>query len=276
MAEEVATRHIVCYSGGHSSALVAIEVVRKYGKENVILLNHDITPASEGLDIKRFKDEVAVHIGLPITFCNMDSWDTKDQFDVVVEAGAFKVKNGTALCTNRMKTAPFQQWLQINGNPGDIVYYGFDNTKPERKRIQRRSSHLASLGFRTDYPLALWSERTIHSTQEIGISPPNTYGLFKHANCVGCLKAGRQHWYVVYCTRPDRWERGLWAEDEIGYTIIKGTSLSELEPLFAQMKAIGIEPTEHIPAATFWASVKQKIKAVEIDEHIELPCECVV
>lgn len=33
---------IVCFSGGHSSALVAIEAVRKYGKNNVILLNHNI------------------------------------------------------------------------------------------------------------------------------------------------------------------------------------------------------------------------------------------
>lgn len=47
-------KHLVCYSGGHSSALVAIEVVRKFGKENVILLNHDIKSTSEGEDIKRF------------------------------------------------------------------------------------------------------------------------------------------------------------------------------------------------------------------------------
>lgn len=37
-------KHIVCFSKGHSSALVAIEVVRRFGKENVILLNHDINP----------------------------------------------------------------------------------------------------------------------------------------------------------------------------------------------------------------------------------------
>jgi PP-loop superfamily ATP-utilizing enzyme len=43
-------KYIVCYSGGHSSALVAIEAVRKYGKENVILLNHDISPNVEDAD----------------------------------------------------------------------------------------------------------------------------------------------------------------------------------------------------------------------------------
>jgi len=30
-------KYIVCFSGGHSSALVAVEAVRKAGKENVIL-----------------------------------------------------------------------------------------------------------------------------------------------------------------------------------------------------------------------------------------------
>jgi hypothetical protein len=265
--------HICCYSGGHSSALVAVEVVRRFGKENVILLNHDIHPASEGKDIKRFKRAVAAFLDVPITFANAEGWETKDQFDVVIEAGAFKVGNGTALCTNRMKTRPFEDWLEINAGPDDTIYYGFDSN--EKNRIQRRSSHLASLGFRTDYPLALWKERTIQATEEIGIARPDTYSLFKHGNCVGCLKAGRQHWYVVYCTRPDRWEKAKFAEDEIGYTIIKGTSLIELEPMFDRMRQLGIEPTEHIQAATFWAKVKKMLK-VEVVENKVLPCECTV
>ena len=45
-------KYIVCYSGGHSSALVAIETVRKYGKENVILLNHNISAEVSITDIK--------------------------------------------------------------------------------------------------------------------------------------------------------------------------------------------------------------------------------
>ena len=30
-------KHIVCFSGGESSAIVAVELVRKFGKENVII-----------------------------------------------------------------------------------------------------------------------------------------------------------------------------------------------------------------------------------------------
>lgn len=271
--------HIALLSGGHSSALTSIEAARRFGTEHLTLLNHDIIERSEGADIKRFKREIADYIGLPITYCNMLGWDKKDQFDVVIEAKAFKVGNGTALCTNRMKTRPFERWL-IENHPDRYatIYYGFDDTKHERGRMQRRSSHLATLGFLTDYPLALWKERTIWNTEEIGIARPNVYERFKHGNCVGCLKAGRQHWYVVYCTRPDVWARAKHAEDEIDYTIIKGTSLEELEPLFCYMQLMGIEPTEHIPAARFWANVRKLIAGRDVpkDDGEAIPCECAI
>ena len=265
---------IVCHSGGESSALTAIEVVRRFGKDHVILLNHDINLTVEDADIKRFKQQIADYLELPITYANMNGWDHKDQFDVVVEAGAFKVKNGTALCTNRLKTAPFEDYLEDEfPDKNAIIYYGFDSN--ENGRIQRRSSHLALKGFATDFPLAFWKNRTIWATEEIGIAKPSTYRLFKHGNCVGCLKAGRQHWYVVYCTRPDIWVRGKWAEDEIGYTIIKGVSLIGLEPLFERMRNAGIEPTEKIPAPTFWATVRKKLSIHIEAENEQRQCECV-
>jgi hypothetical protein len=176
------TKHIVCYSGGHSSAIVAVEVVRKFGKENVILLNHDIHPDAEGADIKRFKTEVADYLGITITYANHVNWDTKDQFQVVVDARAFKVGNGTALCTNRLKTAPFEKYLKENfSDKNCVIYYGFDAN--EGVRIQRRIGHLGGMGYKTDYPLALWKDRTIYKTDEISIERPNVYELFKHGNC---------------------------------------------------------------------------------------------
>ena len=182
-------KHIVCYSGGHSSALVAVEVCRKYGSDSVILLNHDIAAHIEEADIKRFKREVAAYLGLPITYANMDGWETLDQFDVCVKAKAFKVGNGQELCTHRIKTSPFMKYLAENFPEKDcIIYYGFDAN--ETKRIQRRSTIMGAQGYRTDYPLALWNERTVRDTSDIGIVRPLGYGTFKHANCKGCLKAG--------------------------------------------------------------------------------------
>ena len=80
-----------------------------------------------------------------------------------------------------------------------------------------------------------------------------------------------QHWYIVYCTRPDIWQKALWAEDEIGYSIINGRFLSELEPKFERMKALGIEATEKVPAATFWARAK---KVLGTEQESNIPCEC--
>lgn len=72
----VTKKKIVCFSGGHSSALAAIETARKYGTDGMVLLNHDISPHVEHEDIKRFKREVAGHIGIPITYANMPGWET--------------------------------------------------------------------------------------------------------------------------------------------------------------------------------------------------------
>ncbi len=270
------TKHIVCYSGGHSSALVAIEVVRKFGKENVILLNHDIHANSEGADIKRFKNAVSDYLDVPITYANHLLWDSKDQFDVCVDARAFKVGNGTALCTNRLKTQPFEKYLkEFHSDKDCVIYYGFDAN--EGVRIQRRIGHLSQLGYKTDYPLALWTvaQRTITTTRGIGIEPPNTYGSFKHANCTACLKAGKQHWYIVYLTRQDLWQKGKVAEEAIGYSIMKQDYLEELEPMFAKMKCAGIVTTEHEDSRTFFARVRKIFKELEVDEEDVLPCECV-
>ena len=268
-------KHIICYSGGHSSALVAIEVARKYGAENVVLLNHDINEWVESSDIKRFKLQVANYLGIPITFANirdLPADELPDQFDVAMELGGFKFNNSTELCTYQLKTKPFYAWLKANVPDKDcVIYYGFDAN--ERHRIQRRSGILGEQGYKSDYPLALWQERTIHSTTEIGIEPPNQYDTFKHANCIGCLKAGKQHWYVVYCTRPDVWEKAKQTEDEIGYSIIRDNYLDELEPVFEDMKRLGVPATEHIEAGKFWAGVRNAGVDTSTDEDRK-PCEC--
>lgn len=212
-------KHIVCFSGGHSSALVAIEVVNRYGKENVILLNHDISPNVEDQDIKRFKKDVALYLGIEITYANMPGWDKMDQFDVCMREKAFKVSHDKVICTSRLKTEPFIKYLeQFQEDKNCIIYYGFD--KEEDNRINRRSIIMENMGYKTEYPLAKWGVK-VKDVQDIGIQPPMTYSKFKHANCQGCIKGGAQHWYVVYCTRSDLWRKGKKAERKIGYSIIK-------------------------------------------------------
>jgi len=268
-------KHVVCYSGGHTSAICAIEVTRRFGKENTILLNHDLHFTVEHADIKRFKREVAEYLGIEVTQANYAD-PNADQFDVCVEAKAFKVGNGSELCTSRLKTEPFQRWLKGSIQPGNAtIYYGFDPV--ETDRIQRRSSIIASMGYRSDFPAALWLERTIQTTEEIGIARPSTYSVFKHGNCVGCLKAGWQHWYIVYCTRPDIWLKAKWAEEEIGYAIHHDDDgpvyLEDMEERFAKMLAAGVPATENVQQQTWWAKARKIVKIHE-SSMSSMPCDC--
>lgn len=268
-------RFVVCFSGGHSSALVAVEAVRRYGTDGVVLLNHDINPRAEDADVKRFKREVAGKLGLPITYASHDRVDEVDQFDVCREARAFKVKSGEELCTHRLKTRPFRRWLAANAPPGTCtLFYGFDAN--EERRIRRRATIAAGWGYETAYPLAHWP-RTIQSTREIGVEPPLGYSVWKHANCVGCLKAGWQHWFAVYATRPDVWAKAKETEDAIGYTIHADAALEEREGQFARMVAAGVEPTERTPSGAFWADARRKVRGLPVlqEERDERPCECV-
>lgn len=268
-------QYVVCYSGGHSSALAAIETVRKHGKESVVLLNHDISSRVEHEDIKRFKHEVADYLDLPITYANMENFDEMTPLKVCRSLGSFVNPNTRqALCTNRLKTEPFQNWLKQN-HPAtekepcrDIkVIYGFDMA--EQHRIQRRVGVMGLQGYLTDYPLALW-ERTLDCTEDIGISRPRTYRIFKHANCIGCLKAGRQHWYVVYCLRRDIFDEAVETEREIGYSIINGVFLEELIPKFEEMRTMGICPNDKENSASFWADVNNFCP----EQTTFLPCDC--
>lgn len=281
-------KHIICFSGGHSSALVAIEVVRKYGKQNVILLNHNINSKKESHDIKRFKIEIAAYLDIPITYCNyqdiQDPNQLPNQFDIARQYKIFKrPKSNKALCTYYLKTKPFEDWIYANFPTQNTffqtavpatVYYGFDAT--ELNRILRRSSILAAMGYKTAFPLAHWN-RTIKNTQEIGILPPQQYNHYKHANCIGCLKGGIQHWYVTYVHAPDIFQEAKETEEQLGYSILKRKGqacyLEELAPIFEQMKKADIPASEHYPKGKFRKALKAFDATIAIDE-VPLPCEC--
>lgn len=267
---------IVAFSGGHSSALVAIETVRKYGKNNVVLLNHDISSHVEHQDIKRFKEDISNYCDVPITYANAPDFENTPPLEVCKKIGGFKSSMGLALCTYELKTKQANKYYEenfpvINGEVrSDVkILFGFD--KNEEARITRRVGVMAAKGYMTDYPLAFW-DRTIEKTEDIGIRRPSTYRIFKHANCLGCLKAGRQHWYCVYCMRPDIFEEAKQAESEIGHGIIKDdVFVSEFEPKFKEMKEDKhICPTDKTDPNTFWAMVNKAIP----EQETFLPCDC--
>jgi hypothetical protein len=274
-------KHIVCFSGGHSSALVALEVTKRFGAESVVLLNHDVP--KEDADVKRFKREVASFLGLPVTYANMNGETNvqkiPSQFDISRKKGILSFPNThEAVCTFYLKTEPFYKYLAANFPDKDVViYYGFDRN--ETRRINRRAQVLGAMGYKTDFPLAFWENRSYQSTLDVGISPPLGYSVYKHANCVGCLKAGILHWYVVYCTDIDTYMDAAEMEQEIGFSIhtrmINGVNepapLMDLIPIFCELKALGIAATEHQSEDKF----ARMVTRFGLDQNrIFKPCEC--
>ena len=260
-------KYVICYSGGKSSSECALTVAKKYGAENVVLLNHDINGHVEQECTKQLKKDVADYLGLDITYANHKNWDTATPISVCIDAGAWKVGSGAILCTSRLKTSPFKKWMLANDPECENVYiYGLDSDEPTR--ITRRSQVMGSMGYKTEYPMT-WPKEEIVSLESIGIDPGSVYKTFNHSNCVGCLKAGWQHWYIVYCTRQDIWEEAKYGEDEIGYAIHKDKDgpvyLEEKEELFDAMVAAGVVPTEKIKPQTFWAAAKKAVKQNQVE-----------
>ena len=260
-------KYVICYSGGKSSSECALTAAKKYGAENVVLLNHDINGHVEQECTKQLKKDVADYLGLDITYANHKNWDTATPISVCIDAGAWKVGSGAILCTSRLKTSPFRKWMLANDPECENVYiYGLDSDEPTR--ITRRSQVMGSMGYKTEYPMT-WPKEEIVSLESIGIDPGSVYKTFNHSNCVGCLKAGWQHWYIVYCTRQDIWEEAKYGEDEIGYAIHKDKDgpvyLEEKEELFDAMVAAGVVPTEKIKPQTFWAAAKKAVKQNQVE-----------
>lgn len=276
--------YVVCYSGGRSSSECSLSVAKKYGAENVILLNHDINATIEQSCTKKLKRDVADYLGLDITYANHKRWDVATPISVCVDAKAFQAQPGKILCTNRLKTAPFHQWLKDNDPDGEYIYvYGFDKDEPTR--VNNRSQIMGMMGYKTIFPM-LWDESEIVTLESIGIDPGKIYDTFNHSNCIGCLKAGWQHWYIVYCTRRDVWDEAKAAELEIGHAIHKDENgpvyLEDKEEMFGMMYCAGVEPTEKIKHQTFWANARKAVKTfekemTELEHHDDGVClECSV
>lgn len=257
-------KYVVCFSGGHSSALAAVETVVRHGRKNTVLLNHDISSKVEDEDIKRFKREVADYLEVPILYANRENFQADTPLSLCRQMKLMRFGKGRSICTYYLKTEPFYRWLSENYpvrseeiSEEITLVYGFDASEPHR--IARRREYLLRKGYLSEYPLAEGTP-VIQDIRDIGICLPQTYHVAKHANCRGCLKAGKQHWYMVYCLWPDIFEEAVCTEEVVGYSIIRGYFLHELEPLFSAMKAEGIRPRDNECSALFWARARRKLR----------------
>ena len=171
-------KYVVCFSGGHSSALAAVETVIRHGRRNTILLNHDISSKVEDEDVKRFKQEVADYLEVPIVYANREDFQVDTPLSLCRQKKMLRFGKRNSICTYYLKTEPFYKWLSENypvrqgAVSGEItLVYGFDASEPHR--IIRRRNHLLRQGYLSEYPLAEGNP-VVRDIRDMGICLPGT------------------------------------------------------------------------------------------------------
>lgn len=223
------TKHIVQFSGGAGSAVAAKLVIDEFGTEDVVLLFHDTL--AEHPDAKRFREEVAAYLGVPITerSSGKSLWE-------VIEAHHALPSSFMGFCTLELKAQPGEAYLhglEAEGQPF-VVYNGMG--PDERGRILR--ARMAAQGRDRTLRCPL-DEHGIDDPKSVvaswGIELPVCYRYFKHNNCIPCFKAtGLEYWYNVWLHHRPEYERAAELEGRFGYTVRRGESLRELTTLYEQ------------------------------------------
>ena len=217
-------KHIVMFSGGAASSVVAKMVANKYPNDTILL--HTPTGA-EHPDADRFREQVAKFIGLPITIekASKTLWE-------LVESRKHIPNDSLPYCTSELKLAPQDRFLKRFEKQGqDFIQYlglGVD----EWGRMQKVWARNEQKVRKVEFPL-LDARLTGDNSQNIireqwKICLPQPYQYLSHNNCIPCYKGGKAHWYKVWKHYPDRFIRAATAERNASNTVFNGVSLDEL------------------------------------------------
>lgn len=245
-------KHIVKFSGGAASALVASLVAEKHGSET-ILLYHDTK--TEPADNDRFRREVAAHLNLPITEVS----DGRNIWQLFEDKG-FVGNNRITPCSEDLKQKLGDAY--IKNNLPATVYFGF--TVEEHLRAQRTAIAMQKIGAVAEFPLIknrIGKDQCLRTIQKCwGIKLPDMYAWAEHANCVPCVKGGLEYWGLVFLHAPEAWHKAASVEDATGEQILKNTRYGTLR-----------EELDHclVLVAKRMAASADKRAAL-----YETPCEC--
>ena len=212
--------HIVQFSGGAASALVAKMVADEYGKENTILLFHDTKAEHE--DAYRFRRQVSKFVGIPITEVS----DGRSLWEVIDDHHSLPSYH-IPFCTDDLKLKQAEKYLKQFKPNEFILYNGFG--PDEWQRIQRAVARAEAVNRTVKSPLF---EKRISNAKDIirnkwRICLPEPYKYLKHNNCIPCFKAGLGHFHKCWKYYPERFQMAIEKEKQIGHTVFQEGSLEE-------------------------------------------------
>ena len=195
-------KHIVSLSGGTASAVTADLVLKKYGRDNVILCFMDT--AWEDKDLYRFLDDLESYWEKEIV--KLKEGRTPLQ---VGKDRKFILNSRIRTCSFVLKQQPFKKFIKELDKPL-TVHLGLDWSEEHRMAAPKKNYEQME-GVSVDYPL-IWKPIITKKYSEVveswGIEIPRLYKLgFPHNNCGGrCVAQGKKEWRRLKNIFPERFE----------------------------------------------------------------------
>jgi len=210
-------RVVVWFSCGATSAVSAMEAVKEYGRDNLVVAYCDT--GSEHPSNAQFLKDVEVWIDHPITILRSEKYT--DIWDVFERTG-WLVGPAGARCTTELKKAVRQKFEDFD----DIQVFGYDPSEvPRIKKFMANNPEV-----KIWCPLierGLTKAHCLQILRNAGIELPAMYqpqksgGPYDHNNCIGCVKGGAGYWNKIRVDFPEVFERMAKLERKIGAAICK-------------------------------------------------------
>jgi hypothetical protein len=207
-------KHIVNFSGGDCSFWAADRVIKKYGRENTVLLFADTLVEDD--DLYAFNDKAEDILGVKITrVCHgLTPWELFRKQGLIAN-------NRFPICSIYLKREKLDEWMLQNFEmvmaqsnfvmENATLHIGFDWTEEHRLKSIRDEKK----GWQIEAPMQwepIWDKCKMRREAEaLGLPEQKLYKLgFPHNNCGGrCVRAGISHWVHLLRVLPERfieWE----------------------------------------------------------------------
>lgn len=212
------TRHIVSFSTGIPSAIVAYLVCKEH--PDAIVLFADVLIEDD--DNYRFLGDVESLLGKRVVRI------TGNQTPLEIaenESDTWIPNHRTATCTRKGKIQVIKTFMQ----EGDMLYIGMTHRdKANGRKLEAPINNWNKVGVTVKYPLIEQNIEPFTLANELGLVAPRMYNMgYSHANCGGCcVKQGRRDWSLTLKMFPERYAQyEKWEHERITKQLAKDGKL---------------------------------------------------
>lgn len=212
---------LVQYSGGIGSWGAAKRAIKKYGKNNVVLIFADTL--IEDQDLYRFIEDTVQEMGCEFISIS----DGRTPWEVFKDE-RFIGNSRIDPCSKILKRKLLRKHITDNYDPDNsLVCIGIDWSEEHRLKRAEPLHKPWKLYAPLCEPPYITKTDLINELNCLGIKEPRLYNLgFPHNNCGGfCVKAGQAQFKMLYKNFPDRYMEHEEKEKELRDYLKKDVSI---------------------------------------------------